>query len=151
MEYRQLGRSGLRVSRLTLGTMTFGGRGQFRDVGDTDLTGARRQLDMALDAGVNLIDTADVYSDGAAEEIVAGAGRRVRDRALGARPRPGAADLEPAGRRAPVGQIPARRAGAVRLASGGGVGRVPGLRRGQALRHRGGPGGGRPGARCFAG
>jgi aryl-alcohol dehydrogenase-like predicted oxidoreductase len=70
MEYRQLGRSGLRISRLTLGTMTFGGRGQFRDVGQTDLEGARRQIDMALDVGVNLIDTADVYSEGASEEIV---------------------------------------------------------------------------------
>jgi aryl-alcohol dehydrogenase-like predicted oxidoreductase len=58
--------------------MTFGGRGQFRDVGETDLEGARRQIDMAREAGVNLIDTADVYSDGAAEEIVgrALAGRR---------------------------------------------------------------------------
>jgi aryl-alcohol dehydrogenase-like predicted oxidoreductase len=78
MEYRQLGRSGLRVSELTLGTMTFGGRGQFRDVGETDLDGARRQIDLALDVGVNMIDTADIYSDGAAEEIVGQAlsGRR---------------------------------------------------------------------------
>jgi aryl-alcohol dehydrogenase-like predicted oxidoreductase len=78
MEYRQLGRSGLRISSLTLGTMTFGGRGQFQAVGETDLDGARRQIDMARDAGVNMIDTADVYSDGAAEEIVGRAleGRR---------------------------------------------------------------------------
>ena len=78
MEYRQLGRSGLRVSSLTLGTMTFGGRGQFRSVGETDVEGARRQIDMALDAGVNLIDTADIYSAGASEEIVGEAmeGRR---------------------------------------------------------------------------
>jgi aryl-alcohol dehydrogenase-like predicted oxidoreductase len=78
MEYRQLGHSGLRVSSLTLGTMTFGGRGKFRDVGQTDLEGARRHIDMALEAGVNLIDTANVYSDGAAEEIVGQAleGRR---------------------------------------------------------------------------
>src|ERR1700757_161809 len=69
MEYRQLGRSGLRVSVLTLGTMTFGGRGGFRAVGATDVDGARRQVDMCLDAGVNLIDTADVYSNGLAEEI----------------------------------------------------------------------------------
>jgi aryl-alcohol dehydrogenase-like predicted oxidoreductase len=66
MEYRQLGRSGLRISRLTLGTMTFGGSGNFADVGSTDVEGARRQIDMAIDAGVNLIDTADVYSGGAA-------------------------------------------------------------------------------------
>jgi aryl-alcohol dehydrogenase-like predicted oxidoreductase len=69
MEYRQLGRSGLRVSTLTLGTMTFGGRGGFRAVGATDVVGARRQVDMCLDAGVNLIDTADVYSGGLSEEI----------------------------------------------------------------------------------
>jgi len=69
MEYRQLGHSGLRVSALTLGTMTFGGRGGFSAVGATDVQGARRQLDRCLDAGVNLIDTADVYSGGFAEEI----------------------------------------------------------------------------------
>src|SRR6202035_3738152 len=69
MEYRQLGRSGLRVSALTLGTMTFGGRGGFSAVGATDIDGARRQGDICLDAGVNLIDTADVYSGGLAEEI----------------------------------------------------------------------------------
>jgi aryl-alcohol dehydrogenase-like predicted oxidoreductase len=69
MEYRQLGRSGLRVSTLTLGTMTFGGRGGFSAVGATDVDGARRQVDMCLDAGVNLIDTADVYSGGLSEEI----------------------------------------------------------------------------------
>jgi aryl-alcohol dehydrogenase-like predicted oxidoreductase len=82
MEYRQLGRSGLRVSRLTLGTMTFGGRGDFRDVGQTDVEGARRQIDMALDAGINLIDTADVYSDGAAEEILGRALGERRDKVL---------------------------------------------------------------------
>jgi aryl-alcohol dehydrogenase-like predicted oxidoreductase len=82
MEYRQLGRSGLRVSSLTLGTMTFGGRGQFRDVGTTDLEGARRHIDMALDAGVNLIDTADVYSDGEAERILGRALNGRRDQVL---------------------------------------------------------------------
>jgi len=70
MQYARLGRSGLRVSRLTLGTMGFGGGGKFRAVGETDLAGALRQIDMALDAGVNMIDTADVYSTGAAEEIL---------------------------------------------------------------------------------
>src|SRR3984957_6410710 len=69
MEYRQLGNSGLRVSALTLGTMTFGGRGGFRAVGATDVDGARRQVNLCRDAGVNLIDTADVYSGGLAEEI----------------------------------------------------------------------------------
>src|SRR3954447_10886157 len=70
MDYRQLGRSGLRVSALTLGTMTFGGRGNFANVGSTDAAGAARQIDLCLDAGINLIDTADVYSDGWSEEIV---------------------------------------------------------------------------------
>lgn len=69
MEYRQLGHSGLRISALTLGTMTFGGRGGFSAVGATGIDGARRQVDICLDAGVNLIDTADVYSGGLAEEI----------------------------------------------------------------------------------
>ncbi len=82
MEYRQLGRSGLRVSVLTLGTMTFGGRGNFAAVGNTGLEGARRQIDMALDAGVNLIDTADVYSAGASEEIVGESLEGRRDRVL---------------------------------------------------------------------
>jgi aryl-alcohol dehydrogenase-like predicted oxidoreductase len=70
MDYRQLGRSGLRVSALTLGTMTFGGRGNFANVGSTGVTDARRQVDLCLDAGVNLFDTADVYSDGLSEEIL---------------------------------------------------------------------------------
>jgi aryl-alcohol dehydrogenase-like predicted oxidoreductase len=82
MEYRQLGRSGLRISKLTMGTMTFGGQGNFASVGETDVDGARRQIEMALDAGVNLIDTADVYSDGAAEEIVGQVLRRLSERPL---------------------------------------------------------------------
>ncbi len=70
MEYRQLGRSGLRISTLTMGTMTFGGKGGFAAVGSTDVAEARRQVDQCLDAGINIIDTADVYSDGLSEEIV---------------------------------------------------------------------------------
>ncbi|MEO6712657.1 MAG: aldo/keto reductase [Mycobacteriales bacterium] len=70
MDYRQLGNSGLRVSTISLGTMSFGGGGKFANVGTTDAAGAARQVDMCLDAGVNLIDTADVYSAGASEEIV---------------------------------------------------------------------------------
>ncbi len=78
MEYRRLGRSGLFVSSLILGTMTFGGQGGFGKVGSTDVAGARRQVDMCLDAGVNLFDTADIYSGGDSEEILgeAIAGRR---------------------------------------------------------------------------
>src|SRR3954469_23985269 len=82
MEHRQLGRSGLRVSALTLGTMTFGGRGPFANVGSTGVDGARRQIDMCLDAGVNLVDTADVYSRGISEEIVGEALQGRRDRVL---------------------------------------------------------------------
>jgi aryl-alcohol dehydrogenase-like predicted oxidoreductase len=65
-----LGRSGLRVSVLTMGTMTFGGKGTFAAVGSTGVDEARQQIDLCLDHGVNLIDTADVYSGGASEEIV---------------------------------------------------------------------------------
>src|SRR5919202_319225 len=82
MEYRQLGRSGLRVSALTMGTMTFGGRDQFANVGNTDVAGARRQIDLALDAGVNVVDTADVYSRGVSEEIIGEALEGRRDRVL---------------------------------------------------------------------
>jgi aryl-alcohol dehydrogenase-like predicted oxidoreductase len=82
MEYRQLGSSGLRVSALTLGTMTFGGTGWAAAVGTTDVDGAKRQIAMALDAGVNLIDTADVYSAGLSEEIVGQALPVARDEVL---------------------------------------------------------------------
>jgi len=82
MEYRLLGRSGLRVSALSLGTMTFGGKGQFGKVGAVDAPGARRMVDLCLDAGVNLIDTADVYSWGASEEIVGQAVKGRRDKIL---------------------------------------------------------------------
>jgi len=70
MDYRQLGRSGLRVSTLTLGTMGFGGGGNFAAVGNLGVDDCRRQLDRCIDAGVNLVDTADVYSTGRSEEIV---------------------------------------------------------------------------------
>lgn len=70
MEYRPLGRSGLKVSTLTIGTMTFGGKGWAKTVGDLGVNDARRLVDLCLDAGVNLVDTADVYSQGASEEII---------------------------------------------------------------------------------
>lgn len=78
MEYRLLGRSGLKISTITLGTMTIGGKGAFAKVGNVGLDEAKRLIDLCIDAGVNLIDTADVYSSGACEEIVgeALAGRR---------------------------------------------------------------------------
>jgi aryl-alcohol dehydrogenase-like predicted oxidoreductase len=78
MEYRLLGRSGLKISTLTMGTMTFGGS---EKVGHTDLAGAQRQIDMCLDAGVNLLDTANVYADSVSEQIIGEAlagGRRQR-------------------------------------------------------------------------
>ncbi|GAB0113976.1 aldo/keto reductase [Acidisoma sp. C75] len=80
MQYRVLGRSGLKISVLTFGTMTIGGSGAFAKTGATDLAGARRQLDLCLDAGVNIIDTANVYSTGRSEEILGEAleGRRHR-------------------------------------------------------------------------
>jgi aryl-alcohol dehydrogenase-like predicted oxidoreductase len=82
MEYRALGKSGLRISVLTMGTMTFGGRGGFAQVGSTDVDQARRQVDMCLDAGINLIDTADVYSGGLAEDILGEVLRGRRDDVL---------------------------------------------------------------------
>ncbi len=82
MEYRQLGRSGLRVSTITLGTMGFGGTGWAKAIGSLDVDAARRQIAMARDAGVNLIDTADVYSDGLAEEILGKALGSDRDEVL---------------------------------------------------------------------
>jgi aryl-alcohol dehydrogenase-like predicted oxidoreductase len=82
MDYRQLGSSGLRVSALTLGTMTFGGTGNFAAVGSTDVAGATRQIDLCLDRGMNFIDTADVYSAGLAEEILGEAIKGRRNRVL---------------------------------------------------------------------
>ena len=70
MEYRLLGRSGLKVSTISMGTMTFGGKGWAKMTGDLGVSEARRLVDMCLDAGVNLFDTADVYSQGVCEEIV---------------------------------------------------------------------------------
>jgi aryl-alcohol dehydrogenase-like predicted oxidoreductase len=65
-----------------MGTMTFGGRGGFSSVGTTDVPEATRQIDRCLDAGVNLVDTANVYSGGASEEIVGQAMKGRWDRAL---------------------------------------------------------------------
>ena len=70
MEYRTLGRSGLKISTMTMGTMTFGGAGGFAKVGNTDLAGARRLIDLCIDSGINLLDTANAYSGGLSEEII---------------------------------------------------------------------------------
>jgi aryl-alcohol dehydrogenase-like predicted oxidoreductase len=79
MEQRYLGRSGFKVPVLGFGAGTFGGQGPlFSAWGNTDVGGARRIVDICLDAGVNLFDTADVYSSGASESILGAAlkGRR---------------------------------------------------------------------------
>jgi aryl-alcohol dehydrogenase-like predicted oxidoreductase len=65
-----------------MGTMTFGGKGGFANVGSTGVDEARQQVDLCLEAGINLIDTADVYSDGLAEEILGEVLRGRRDDVL---------------------------------------------------------------------
>lgn len=71
MEYRQLGNAGLRVPVLSFGTGTFGGGNEFfKAWGNTQVEEASRLINLCLDAGVNLFDTANVYSQGAAEEIL---------------------------------------------------------------------------------
>lgn len=71
MEYRFLGGSGLKVSALSLGTATFGGSNEFfKAWGASDVKEATRMVDLAFEAGINLLDTADIYSDGLSEEIV---------------------------------------------------------------------------------
>lgn len=83
MEFRQLGRSGLKVPVLSFGTGTFGGGGElFKAWGDTDVKEATRMVDLCLDSGVNFFDTADVYSQGASEEILGKAIKSKRDKVL---------------------------------------------------------------------
>ena len=83
MEYRRLGASGLKVPVLSFGAGTFGGTGPlFGAWGTTDAAQARRLLDICLDAGVSLFDTADVYSNGASEEVLGAAIKGRRDRVL---------------------------------------------------------------------
>lgn len=83
MEYRQLGRSGLKVPVLSLGTATFGGTTEFfQRWGDTDVAAARRMVDVSIDHGMNFFDTADVYSGGTSEEILGAALAGKRHQAL---------------------------------------------------------------------
>lgn len=83
MEHRLLGRSGLRIPVLGLGTGTFGGRGPiFSAWGRTDAAAARRMVDLCLDAGLNLFDSADAYSDGASEALLGAALKGRRSRAI---------------------------------------------------------------------
>jgi len=73
MKYRMLGRTGLYVSEICFGTMTFAGTGLFKNVGQVDQDGATRLVKLALDAGVNFFDTADVYSQGESESYLGNA------------------------------------------------------------------------------
>ena len=83
MEYRNLGKSGLKVPVLSFGAGTFGGSGPlFSNWGNSDATEARRLVDICLEAGVNLFDTADVYSDGASEVVLGEAIKGRRDAML---------------------------------------------------------------------
>ena len=83
MEYRQLGGSGLRVPVLGFGTATFGGEGDFfKAWGSTQVAEARNLVDICLEHGVNLFDTANVYSRGRAEEVLGGAIAGRRDKVL---------------------------------------------------------------------
>jgi aryl-alcohol dehydrogenase-like predicted oxidoreductase len=83
MEYRQLGGSGFKVPALSLGTGTFGGSNEFfKGFGTTGVEEAKRLVDISLDAGLNMFDSADIYSGGAAETILGKALAGRRDRAI---------------------------------------------------------------------
>ena len=83
MEYRRLGSSGLTVPLISFGAATFGGASEFfRAWGSTDVAAARRMIDLCLDAGVTMFDTADVYSDGVSEEVLGEALKGRRDKVL---------------------------------------------------------------------
>jgi aryl-alcohol dehydrogenase-like predicted oxidoreductase len=83
MDYRRLGRSGLMVPALSFGTGTFGGKGEFFGAwGATDVKEASRLIDICLEAGVTLFDSADIYSGGAAEEVLGAALKGRRERVL---------------------------------------------------------------------
>jgi len=84
LEYRHLGKSGLKVPVLSFGTGTFGGKGEFFSAwGSTDVAEARKLIDICLEAGVNMFDSADIYSAGAAESVLGEAIKgRPRDQLL---------------------------------------------------------------------
>jgi aryl-alcohol dehydrogenase-like predicted oxidoreductase len=83
MEYRQLGASGFKVPVLSFGTGTFGGKGEFFNAwGATDVAEARRLIDICLEVGVNMFDSADIYSASASESILGEALKGRRDKAL---------------------------------------------------------------------
>ena len=70
MRYYKLGNSGVRISELCFGTMTFGGRGKWATVGNVNRATASQMISNCLNAGINFFDTADIYSEGLAEEIL---------------------------------------------------------------------------------
>jgi aryl-alcohol dehydrogenase-like predicted oxidoreductase len=78
MHYRLLGRSGLLVSEICLGTMTYGGKGRWQPIGQLGLAEVEAQVQAAFEAGVNFIDTADVYSEGDAETLLGQALKKLR-------------------------------------------------------------------------
>ncbi len=83
MEYRQLGGSGVRIPVLSFGTATFGGRGDFfKAWGSTDVAEAARLVNVCLDAGINMFDTANVYSGGVSESILGQSIKGMRDKVL---------------------------------------------------------------------
>lgn len=82
MEYRSLGRSGLKVPALTLGTGTFGGVGGFSSWGTTGPEEATRLVDICLEVGLNMFDSADIYSRGSSEEVLGAAIKGRRDKVL---------------------------------------------------------------------
>lgn len=83
MEYRQLGDSGLKVPVLSFGAATFGGGTEFfKAWGETDVKEASRLVDICLDAGVNMFDTADIYSKGLSEEVLGEALKGRREKVL---------------------------------------------------------------------
>jgi aryl-alcohol dehydrogenase-like predicted oxidoreductase len=82
MDYRFLGKSGLQVSTLSFGTMTFGGEGDFKHMGNASVDEASRLIDVCISAGINLFDTADMYSAGRSEEILGAALGKKRHKIL---------------------------------------------------------------------
>src|SRR4029078_11493741 len=70
MRYRLLGRTGLLFSEICLGTMTYGGKGRWQPIGQLALSDVEGQIKTAVEAGMNFIDTADVYSEGDSESLV---------------------------------------------------------------------------------
>ncbi len=77
MKYKLLGNTGLKVSELCLGTMTFGGKGRFAAVGNLDQQTIDHLLKRSIDAGINFIDTANIYSEGLSEELTGQAIRNI--------------------------------------------------------------------------